>query len=157
MLLQLLLQLLGFSIKLGLAFLFFFLFQGFYDTVDGCQPVSLRHHRQLQQGVLQMDGLRKRHQFVEHLRSVRQLFIIVSLLVEQSYGLTIATMGIAEALHFPVQVAKRQQQDTLLDTVPGRFLVAFLISTDGLQCVLHVQVDIADGVIDLVKIFLVVV
>ena len=104
-----------------------------------------------------MDGLRKRNQLVEHLRSVRQLFIIVSLLVEQSYGLTVATMGIAETLHFPVQVAKRQQQDTLLDTVPGRFLVAFLISTDGLQCVLHVQVDIADGVIDLVKIFLVVV
>ena len=97
-----------------------------------------------------MDGLRMGHELVEHLRTVRQFLVILAVAVQQSDGLAVAAVGIAEPFHLPVQVAERQQQHTLLHTVSHRLLVAFLVGTDGLQRVALVQVDIAEGVIHLV-------
>ena len=51
------------------------------DAVDGSIAVFLVHLRQLLQRVLQMDGIGKGHQVVEHLRAIRQLFVVVALLV----------------------------------------------------------------------------
>ena len=78
-------------------------------------------------------------------------------MIEQSDGLAIATACIAELLHLPVQVAERKQQHTFLHAVPDRLLIAFLVGTDGLQCVFLEHVDVSDGVVHLVKVFLVVV
>ena len=104
-----------------------------------------------------MDGLRMGHELVEHLRTVRQFLVILAVAVQQSDGLAVAAVGIAEPLHLPVQVAERQQQHTLLHTISHRLLISFLVGADGLQRVALVQVDIAEGVIHLVEVFLVVI
>ena len=51
------------------------------DAVDSGIAVLLVHLRQFLQRVLQMDGIGVRHQVVEHLRAIRQLFVVVALLV----------------------------------------------------------------------------
>ena len=153
----LLCQLLGFGVELGLTLLLLLLLQCLDHTVDGLQPFLFGHHRQLQQRVLQVDGLGMGYEFVEHLRAVRQLLVVAPFLVEQSDGLAIAAVGVAEALHLPVQVAERQQQYAFLNAVAGGFLVSFLVGADGLQRVVLGQVDVADGVVHLVEVFLVVI
>ena len=104
-----------------------------------------------------MDGFRIGHQFVEHLRTVRQFLIVGTFLVEHADGRAVAPLGIGIALHVPVQSAELQQQHASFHAVAGGFLVALLIGADGLHGVLLQQVDVAHGVIDLVQVVLVVV
>ena len=107
--------LLSVGLRLLALFLLFLLLQGFDDTVDGGIAVLLAHLCQCLQRVLQMHGIGVRHQFVEHLRAARELFVVVALLVEQADGLAIAALGIVELLLLPVEVAELQQQHTLLN------------------------------------------
>ena len=86
--------------------LLFFFLQVVDDAVDGFQAVGLVHHREFQQRVLQMDGICVGYQFVEYLGAFRELFVVGTFLVEQSYCLAVAALGIAIFLLLPVQVAK---------------------------------------------------
>ena len=97
------------------------------------------------------------HQFVEHLRAFRQLFVVLAVLIQQSDGLTIAPLGIGKFFAFPIQVTQRQQQHTLFYTVTRGLLVALLVGFDGLRGVALTQPDVADSVIHLIQIVLVVV
>ena len=84
-----------------------------------------------------------------------QLRIILSVLVEQADCFTIAALGISISPGFPIQIAQTQQEYTLLYTVSGSLPVAFFIGIDGTQGIFLGQVDVADGIIYLVLIFLV--
>ena len=135
----------------------FLLFQSSNHTVDGCVAVFLVHLCQCLQRILQGDGIGVRHQFIEHLRTVGELFVVITLLVEQSDGFAVTALGIGEFLSNPVDVAQVQKQYTFLYTASRGLGNAFLVGTDGLQGVFLSQVDVADGVIYLVQIFLVVI
>ena len=63
-----------------------FLFQGFNHAVDSLQTLFFRHLGQFLQRVLQMDGLRERHQLVKHFRAVREFFVVGTLLVQHTDG-----------------------------------------------------------------------
>ena len=69
------------------------------------------------QGVLQMDGVGIRHQFVEYLRTVGELFVVFAVLVQESDGSIIASFGIAITVALPVYIAQMQQQNTFLYSV----------------------------------------
>ena len=135
----------------------FFLFQGSNHTVDGCVAVFLVHLCQCLQRILQGNGIGMRHQFIEHLRPAGELFVVIALLVEQSDGFAVTALCIGEFLSNPVDVAQVQKQHTFLYAASRGLGNAFLVGTDGLQGVFLSQVDIADGVIYLVQIFLVVI
>ena len=84
-----------------------------------------------------------------------QLRIILSVLIEQADCFAIAALGISISPGFPIQIAQTQQEYTLLDAISGSLPVAFFIGIDGTQGIFLGQVDIADGIIYLVLIFLV--
>ena len=84
-----------------------------------------------------------------------QLRIILSVLIEQADGFAIAALGISISSGFPIQIAQTQQEYTLLYTVSGSLPVAFFIGIDSTQGIFLGQVDVADGIIYLVLIFLV--
>ena len=96
-------------------------------------------------------------EFVEHLRPLCQLFVVLALLVEQSDGLAVASLSVAELLLQPIKVAEFQEQNTLFDTTPRGFLVALFVGGNGLHRIALRQINIADGVIDLVEIIFVLV
>ena len=73
------------------------------------------------------------HQFVEHFRAVRQLLIVGTVLVQQSYGLAVAPLGVGKLVALPVDVAQGQQQHTLLDAVACGLFVALLVGLDGVD------------------------
>ena len=84
-----------------------------------------------------------------------QLRIILSVLIEQADCFAIAALGISISSGFPIQIAQTQQEYTLLNTVSGSLPVAFFVGIDGTQGIFLGQVDVADGIIYLVLIFLV--
>ena len=102
----LLLDALHLGLKGFVTFLLFFLLQCFNDAVDSCQTVFLGHVGQLLQGVLQMNGIRIRYQFVKNLGAFGQHLVVVTLLVEQSDSLAIAALRIIVFLELPVKVAQ---------------------------------------------------
>ena len=62
-------------------FFLFLLFQGIYHLVNGDIPFCFAHAGKRLQGVLQMDGVGIRHQFIENLRTVGELFVVFTVLV----------------------------------------------------------------------------
>ena len=151
------LPLFGFLSQQGVAFFLLLLFQGVDHAVDGLQAVGLRHHRQQQQRVLQMDGVRIGHELVEHLRAQGQRLVVGPFLIQESDGLAVTALGIVIAFHVPVEVTQCQQQHTLLNTVSHRLLVTFLIGGYRLHGVALRQIHVADGVIHLIQILLVII
>ena len=147
------------GIGLGLPALFFLLLllQRFDDTVNGGIAVFFAHLRQSLQGVLQVDGIGMWHKFVENLRATRQLFVVLSFLVEQADGFAVAALGIVELLLLPIQVAEFQEQHALFDAASGCLLVAFLVGTDGVSSVALGEIDVTDGVVYLIQVVLVLV
>ena len=99
------LSLLYFLSQQGVALFLLFLLQGIDHTVDGSHAVCLRHHRQQQERVLQMDSVGIGHEFVEHLRALCQCLVVRPLLVQQTDGLAITALGIVIAFLVPVEVA----------------------------------------------------
>ena len=142
---------------LFVALLLLFFLQGLYHAVDGGIAALLVHLGECLQGVLQVYGVGERHQLVEHLGAFGQLLVVGTLLVEQSDGLAVATLGVIVFLKIPIQVAQLEQQHTFLYPRAGCLLVAFLVGRNGSGGVALCQVDVADGIIHLVEIVLVVV
>ena len=104
-----------------------------------------------------MHSFRVRNQFIKHFRTLVELLVILSVLVEQANGLSVAPLGIAELLPLPIEVAQMKQQHTLLNAAAGSLLVAFFIGANGSQRVFLHQVDVTHGIIDLIEIFFVIV
>ena len=100
-----------------------------------------------------MDGVGKRHQFVEHLRTVGQFVVVLAVLVQQSDGLAVAALGIVEFLHLPIDISQSQQQYPLLDAISHRLLITLLIGGDGLCCVFLQHIDVTDGIVHLIQVF----
>ena len=142
---------------LGFLLLFLLLLQGIYHAVDGFVALLLGHVGQLQERVLQVDGLGVGGQLVENLGAVGKFLIVLALLVEHADGCSVATLGVAEFLLLPIEVAELEQQHAFLHTVAGGLLIALFVGGDGLHGVLLKQIDVAHGVIYLVEVVLVVV
>ena len=96
-------------------------------------------------------------QLVKHLGAFGELLVVLALLVEKSDCLSVTATRVAELLLFPVQVAQPQQQHAFLYAAAGGFFVAFLVCGDGVRRVALVQINVADGVVNLVEVILVVV
>ena len=138
-------------------FLFLFFLQRLYYAVNGRIAVGFAHERQLLQRVLQMYVVCMRSEFVEHLRALRQLFVVIAVFIEQTYRLAITASCVAEFLQLPVEVAQMQQQHTFFYARACRLLVAFLVCVYSRRRILFCQIHIAHGVVHLVEIFCVVV
>ena len=145
----------GISLSLFLAFFLLFLLQSINHAINGFVAVFLRHLRQLLQRVLQMYSLSIGHQFVKHNRTFRQLFVVVSFLVQQTDGFTIAPFGVAEFLLQPIQVTQMQEQYTFLDTASCSFLIAFLVGSNRIYRIFVGQIDITNGIIYLIQVIFV--
>ena len=91
--------------SLSVTFFLFLLLQCFNHAVDGRITVILTHLGQRLQRVLQMDGLGMWYQFIEDLRTIGQLLIVVAILIKQTDSLAIATTCITKVLTCPVKVA----------------------------------------------------
>ena len=150
-------SLLSLCLSLIAPFFLFFLFQSLNNPVNGIIPVLFRHLCKSLQRILQMHSLRVWNQFVEHHRPFRQLLIVCTVLVQHTDCGSITALGIAEFFLQPIQITQLQQQDTLFNTVSRPFLVAFLVGSNRIGCIPLCQIDIAYGIIHLVKIVLVVV
>ena len=98
-----------------------------------------------------------RCKFVKNLCTLRQLFVVFAVFVQQTKGFVIATAGIAELFLCPIQVAKAQKQYSFLYSATCRFLVALLIGRNGVCCIFVGKIDIAHCIIYLVEILLVLV
>ena len=88
---------------------------------------------------------------------MRQFLVVLAILVEQSDGLTIASLGIGKLFALPIDITQRQQQHTFLDTASRGFLVTRLVGVDSCQRVTLCHIDVADGIVNLVEIFSIVV
>ena len=139
------------------AFFLLLLFQSDNHTIDGSIAFFFAHSCQPLQGVLQLNGIGIGHKRLEHLLSFRESTIVFPVFVQQSDGHIIASLGIAKAVSLPIQVTELQQQDTFLDAVACGPLVALLICADGTKRIPLRQIDVADGIVDLVKILLVII
>ena len=139
------------------ALLTLLLFERLDDTVDGGVAVFLAHGGQRLEGVLQVYGLGEGHQFVEHLRPVGELLVVLAVFVEHADGRPVAPLGIGVLLAVPVEIAETEQQHTLLYAAAGRLGIALLVGGDGVERVFLIEVDIADGVVYLVEVVLVLV
>ncbi len=106
---------------------------------------------------MQIYGIGERYQFVEHFRARRQFVIVGTFLVQQSDGFAITALCVVILLACPVQIAQFKQQHTFLYTVAHRFLVAFLVGGNGIESVAVGKINVSYGIVDLVKIVLVVV
>ncbi|CCY15519.1 unknown [Prevotella sp. CAG:755] len=135
----------------------FLTLQFFNHTVNGGQAVSLGHTRQFLQTVLQMHGRCVRHQSVEHLGTPRNQVVFFVFLIEQADGFGIAGLCLVILLAFPPQAGKTQEKHPLLNAAPSAFFPAFFIGTYGGGRVAQGEMNVAHGVIDLVKVVLVVV
>ena len=141
-----------------LAFLLLFLLdEVFYHLINNLVTLFLRHLGQSLQRVLQGNGIGIGHQFVEHFRTLVQLFVVLAVFVQQTDGLAIAALGVAIFLLIPIHITQRQQQHTFLDAATCRLLHTFLIGLNGMQRVALGHIDIADGIVHLVEILLVVI
>ena len=91
--------------SLSVTFFLFLFLQCFNHAVDGRITVIFTHLGQCLQRVLQMDSLGMWYQFVENLRTIGQLLIVITILIEQTNSLAIATTSITKVLTRPVEVA----------------------------------------------------
>ena len=127
------------------------------NAVDGCIARRFVHTGELLQRVLQMNGLGEWHQFVEHLGALVELSIVGSVVVEQSYCLAIRALCVGIAFALPVDVAQTEQQHSFLYARTGSPCSSTFIGRDGVCSIPARHIDVADGVIHLVEIFLVLV
>ena len=97
------------------------------------------------------------HQLVEHLRAMRQFFVVLTFLVQQSDGLSVASLCVVISFHLPIDVAQLEQEHALLDARPCGFGGTSLVCADGFSRIVLSQINVADGIIHLVQIFLVLV
>ena len=88
------------------SFFFFLLFQRIDYTVDGSIAVFPVHLGELLQRILQLYGIGIRYQFIKYLGAVGEELIILSFLIEQSNGFSIASSCIGKFFHCPVQVSE---------------------------------------------------
>ena len=144
-------------LSLQSAFLLLLLLQCLDGAVDGCVAFALAHLGERLQRVLQVYGVGVRHEVVQNLRAVRQLFVVLALLVEHTDSLTVAALRVVVALLVPVYVAQLQQQHALLYARACSLSRSALVGDDSLRGVVLRQVDVADGVVYLVEIVLVLV
>ena len=140
----------------GLAgLLLFLLLQFLDDVVDGFVALRLGEFGQPLQAVLQLDGGQVRLHFRQGCRTAFHLLVVLMLLVEDAHQFGIAPLRVDIVLLVPVDAAQPQEQHRLGDAVLRAFLGALLIRADAVGRVVVGQVDVADGVVNLVLVVLV--
>ena len=97
------------------------------------------------------------YQFVQHFRAAGNLFVMVMVFLDETYGFSVAFLcfGIASAV--PVYLAEAQQQHTFFYAVACTLLAAFFVGSYGVGGVFLGHVDVSHGVVHLVQILFVVV
>ena len=139
----------------SLGFLFLFLFQLVDYLVDYFHALLGRHGGQTQQGVLQVHVLRIHGELVEHVAAPFQQVVVRIIFRQQGNGLGIAGLGQLILAALKIQFAECQLADGLVDAVTCRFFGGENIIFDGLGGVFARKVQVADGIVYLVEVFLV--
>ena len=140
----------------GSVFLFFFfLFELFDDFLDDFLLLFGRHLRQLEQRVLQGYVARVHSQLVEHVAAVLQELVVGIVLADLRQGLGVAGLCQVILVLCEVHPAQRELADGLVDAVACAFFGGLHIVFDGAGGVAARQVEVADGIIDLVEVRLV--
>ena len=93
-------------LSLALSFFLLLFLQSLYNPVYSSITFLLRAFCEMLQRILKLNSLSIRNQLIQDFRTVRELFIVRTILVEQSYSLPVASLGIAELLLSPIKVSK---------------------------------------------------
>ena len=150
-------MLLGIGFRLSVALLLLLFLQLGYNPVYRLIAVFFAHLCKSLERILQVDSFRVRHQFIKHLGAFGQLLVVFAVLVQQSDGLAVTTACIAEKFFLPIQVSQVQKQHTFFYATAGGLGISPFIGTDSLHSVPLCEIDVAYGIIYLVKILLVLV
>ena len=135
---------------------FFLLFaEGRDDTVDGRIAFFVAHERKSLQRVLQLNGRGVGHEFVEHLRSPRHFSVVLPVAVDHAECLVVARLCFVVASALPVELTHAQQQNAFFGPGSCAFGASLLVGRQSRCCVVLCEIDIPQGVEDLVEVFLV--
>ena len=138
-----------------LLLLFFLLLHLLDDLIDHLHPLDRVHACQCLQAVLQFHGRSMRIEFLKDFGPFIHVVVVFTFLVEQSQCSGITFLRLDKFLLLPVELAQMQPHDALLHTVARALLHTVLVSPYGMRGVFLGEVDITDGVVHLVEIFLV--
>ena len=138
-----------------LCLLLFFLLKGLNNSVDGCKAFRLGHLRQGLQTVLQLYHSQWGCGLVEGLRPLCRLLVGLVFLVEDAYAGGIGALGVNIVFLLPVNLRQAQEQYCLGNTVASALLGSLLVGCNAVHSVADIQVDVADGIVNLVEIVLV--
>ena len=123
--------------------------------VDDVHSGRRVHRGQLQQRVLVGDVLRVGGQLVQDVRAPLQRVQAGIVFRQLGHGLGVAGLGLLVAAFVVEKAAEADVEDGLVDAVAGRFGRTLLVVLDGLGGVAAAEVEVADGVVNLVEVLLV--
>ena len=138
---------------LGLFLLF--LLQLLDDAVHHLALLLGRHGREPQQRILQLHILRVQRQLVEHIAAALEHSVVWPRLRQLRHGLGVAWLRLGVVMLGEIERAECDLRYGLLDARTGGFLHRLLVVGYSLGCIAARQVEIADGVVYLVEVFLV--
>ena len=138
---------------LGLFFLFFLQFLD--DFGDNGLLLFGGHLGQREQRVLQRHILRIHSEFVKHVAALLEHIVVGVVIVDQRNGLGIAHLCIVILASGEVDAAQRELADGFVHAVAGALFGSEPVVLDGAERIAVGEVQVADGVVDLVQIVLV--
>ena len=144
------------GLTLGSLFLFFLSLLEVLDNLGNHLLLLLeRHLRQSQQRVLQRHVARVHRQLVEHVAAVLELLVVGVVLAKLWNSLAVAWLSLVILVLCKVDASQRELADGLVDAVAGALLGGELIVLDGVHGVASGEIQVANGVVNLVEVFLV--
>ena len=138
-----------------LALLFFLFLQLVDDFLDDSLDLGVAHLRELEQRVLQGHVASIYSQLIKHVAALLDGLIVGVVFAELWHGLGIARLSQVILVLSKVDATQLELADGLVDAVAGALLSSKDIVLNRMGGVVSRQVQIADGIVNLVEIFLV--
>ena len=144
------------SLALGILFLFFFFLLEVLDNLgDNLLLLLERQLRQPQQRVLQSHVARVHRQLIEHVAALLELLVVGVILAKLRNGLAVAWLCLVILVLSKVDASQGELADGFVNAVACAFLGCQLIVLDGVGGVATCEVEVANGIVNLVEVFLV--
>ena len=140
----------------GVLGLFLFLFLEVFDNLGDNGLLLLGSHLgEHEQGVLQEDVLGIYGELIEHVAALLEHLVVGIIVVDQGDSLGVAHLSLVILAPVEVDAAQCQLADGLLYTIAGALFGGEPVVLDSAQGVTVREVQVANGVIDLIEVFLV--
>ena len=104
---------------------------------------------------MKSDVARVHSELVEHVASVLELLVVWIRLAQLGYCLAVAWLSLIILVLSEVYATQGELADCLVDAIAGTLLGGELIVLDCLGGVATGEVEVTDGIVDLIEIFLV--